>query len=202
MVSQNGNYRLFAEAYIALFAVTLLVTCSPELEPSSDTKHSSFNQANNPIKIWYLNRKILIKMVHEEKWRIGIKYDKELGYSEGQKKELEAAVKKALDMWLAPVRKYRKKYDGRDDVVGADDFEFIEIHPPRFRRYHTRRPRKPVDLEITFKGGFGLSHWKPKVISGVGMVRMFRGTGAFDFSSDKNNIPQNTYGYSWNTHAT
>ena len=127
-------------------------------------------------------------MVHEKKkWRIGIKYDDGIDFTEEQRKELETAIEEAFNVWLEPVRNYSKGY-----VV--DDFEFIEIKPRPFRRYHKRKPRN-IDLEITFKQGFGRSHWKPEVIGGLGMIRMFKGENFLDSASGDNNI----VGYSWNT---
>ena len=189
-------------AYIALLVTTLLVSCYPGSEPSADTKFSSFDQSRNPFLSWFFNRKILIKMVHEKKWRIGIKYDKDTNFTPDQKKELETAIEKALNTWLEPVREYSKGYGGRNVV---EKFEFIEINPRPFKRYHKREPRQPIDLEITFKEGWGRSHWRPKVFSGVGMVRMFKGNiknGWITYSGESgdNKIPQNSsIYYSWNT---
>lgn len=195
MMSRKGNYRLFPVAIIAMSITTILVSCFPRLQPSSGTKHSGLHQGKDSLSIlhrhWYYRNKLLIKMVHEKKWHIEIKYDNGINFTKDQKKELEKAIEEALRAWLTPVREYSKEYGGRDVV---DDFEFIEKNPPHFRRYQKRKPQKPVDLEITFKNRFGMSHFKSRLTDGLGMIRIFKGLP----SSADIHVPQNASGYSWN----
>lgn len=179
--------------YIILLAI--VVACTPT---DSTTKHSNFSQDRNRLASWHANRKILIKIVHKDKWRIGIKYDKDTNFTPDQKKELEIAIEESLMVWLAPVRKHCKKHNGKDVIA---KFEFVEIKPTRFHRYQRRKAKVPIDLEITFKKGWGRSHWRARLTDGLGMVRMFRGhrDNQRRYASGDNEIPQNASGYSWNT---
>ena len=195
MVRRKGNHQFFTVGYIALLVATLLVSCFQELGPSSETKYSTFNQSENFLTSWFLNRNILIKKVHDKSWRIGIKYDEGTNFTPAQKKELETAVEEAFNVWLEPIRAFSKEYTGREDVVA--EFEFIEMKPlPPLRRYQKREPREPVDLEITFENTQGRSYWKPKSIGGIGTIHIFKEPNAFV----NNKIPRDaSVGYSWNT---
>lgn len=195
MMSRKGNYRLFPVAIIAMSIITILVSCFPRPKPSSGAKHSGLHQGENSLSTifqrrWYYRNKLLIKIVHEKKWHISIKYDNGVNFTKDKKKELEKTVEEALRVWLAPVREYSKK-----DVV--DDFEFIEKNPPHFRRYQKRKPQKPVDLEIAFKNRLGKSYFVSRLTDGLGMIRMYKEIEIP--SSADSHVPQNASDYSWNT---
>lgn len=98
MVRRTGNHQFFTVGYIALLVVTLLVSCLQELGLSSETKYSTFNQSENFLTSWLLNRNILIKKVHEKSWRIGIKYEEGTNFTPAQKRELEKAVEEAFNV--------------------------------------------------------------------------------------------------------
>ena len=88
---------------------------------------------------------ILVKKVHEPKWRIG--YNFTLGCAaafelQGEDK-LKAAITESLQVWLQPLR---ERYPNK---VFTDDFIFVRM-PDIKACFDDRKQRQQVDLRITF----------------------------------------------------